>query len=217
MSVRVLLVDDHEVVRKGLRALLETKPDVEVVGEAEDGRTAVQLAVEQRPDVVVMDVALPDLNGPGATRQIVAQCPGVRVLALSMHADSRFVSEMLAAGASGYVLKTCKVDELVKAVSTVVAGQAYLSPEVAGPVVQGYVAHLSDNAESGTGVLSDREREVLQLLAEGKSTKQIASRLDVSVRTVDSHRQHIMDKLDLHSVAELTKYAVRAGLTSLED
>lgn len=215
MSVKLLLADDHKVVRRGLRALLKDQADLEVVGEADNGRLAVQGARELSPDVVIMDAAMPDLNGAGATRQITAACPGVKVIALSMHSDKRYVSAMLRAGASAYLLKTCDVEELLHAITAVTAGRTYLSADVAGTVVEGYVNQASTDS-SRSAALSDREREVLQLLAEGKTAKQIALRLHVSSRTIDSHRQRIMEKLGLHTLAELTKYAVRTGLTSLE-
>jgi len=215
MSIRILLADDHKIVREGLRALLEKQPGMEVIAEAEDGRTTVRLARELSPDVVIMDVAMPDLNGIGATDQIIAEAPDVKVVALSMHSDRRFVMEMFKAGASGYLLKDCAFEELARAVRAVAAGQTYLSPGIAGVVIKDYVRRLSET-NSAFSILTSREHEVLQLLAEGKSTKQIASRLHVSVKTVETHRRHIMEKLDIHSVAELTKYAIREGLTPLE-
>jgi two-component system response regulator NreC len=212
MSIRVLLADDHKIVRQGLRSLLEKQHGMEVIAEAEDGRTAVQLARKLSPDVVVMDIAMPDLNGIGATRQIIAEAPGVKVVALSMHSDKRFVTRMLRAGASGYLLKDCAFEELARAISAVVANQIYLSLGIAGVVVEDYVRHVPETGPS----LTPRECEVLQLLAEGSSTKEIAARLHVSVKTVETHRRHIMEKLDIHTIAELTKYAIREGLTSPE-
>lgn len=216
MSIRILLADDHKIVREGLRALLEGQPDVKVVAEAEDGRTAVQLAQKLSPDVAIMDVTMPGLNGIEATRRIVAEVPGVRVIALSMHSDRRFVAEMFKAGASGYLLKDCAFEELARAINTVVANQLYLSPEIADVVVEDYVRHLTETNPWALSDLTSREREVLQLLAEGKSTRQIASDLHLSVNTVATHRQHIMEKLDIDNIAGLTKYAIRAGLTSPE-
>ena len=216
MSIRILLADDHKITRQGLRSLLEKQQDMEVVGEAEDGRTTVSLVRELSPSVVIMDVTMPDLNGVEATRQIVGQSPDVKIIALSMHSDTLFVTEMLRSGASGYLLKDCAFEELARAIHAVVAGKTYLSPSVSGVVVDDYLHRLSKADFSDSQVLTDREREVLQLLAEGKSTKQIALKLHISVKTVETHRRQIMNKLDIHTVAELTKYAIRKGLTSLE-
>jgi DNA-binding NarL/FixJ family response regulator len=229
--MKVLLADDHRIVREGLRSLLESQPDMQVVAEAADGRQAVEMARDVSPDVVVMDVAMPQLNGIEATRQIAADEPGMKVVALSMHSDRRYVSEALKAGASGYVLKDGAFDELISAIRAVVADRVYLSPRVAGVVVDDYVRRLPQRGAatgaatpSGTDdgrrnvfdTLTPREREVLQLMAEGFATKEVAHRLHVSVKTVETHRRQIMDKLDMHSVAELTKYAIREGLTTLE-
>lgn len=217
MTIRVMLVDDHEVVRNGFRSLLNEEPDIEVVAEAPDGRAAIEIAAQNDPDLIVMDVAMPDLNGVEATRHIIANCPGVKILALSMHPSQRVVSEMLRAGASGYLLKTCALEELVSAVRIVHGGMTYLSPEISGDLVDEYVrASTTPGGEPGMANLSTREREVLQLVAEGKSSKEIAAILHVSRKTIETHRQHIMDKLDLRSVAKLTKYAIREGLTPLE-
>ena len=216
MSIRILLADDHKITREGLRSLLEKEPDMEVVAEAEDGRTTVSLVRELQPDVVIMDVSMPDLNGMEAARQIGSEFGGVKIIALSMHSDSLFVTEMLKSGASGYLLKDCAFEELARAIRAVVADQTYLSPSISGVVINGYLHRLSRVDISGPQALTDREREVLQLVAEGKSTKEIALALHISVKTVETHRRQIMDKLDIHTVAELTKYAIRKGLTSLE-
>ena len=216
MTIRILLADDHKITREGLRSLLDKQQDMEVVGEAEDGRTAVTLVRELVPSVVIMDVSMPDLNGVEAARQIVGQSPDVKIIALSMHSDTLFVTEMLKSGASGYLLKDCAFEELALAIRAVVAGKTYLSPSVSGIMVDDYLHRLSKADFSDSEVLTDREREVLQLLAEGKSTKQIALKLHISVKTVETHRRQIMNKLDIHTVAELTKYAIRKGLTSLE-
>jgi len=216
MSIRILLADDHKITRQGLRSLLEKQADLQVVAEAEQGRAAVSLVKELVPDVVIMDVSMPDLNGVEATRQIVAECPRAKVIALSMHSDSLYVTEMLKSGAAGYLLKDCAFDELARAIRTVVAGKTYLSPSISGVVVDDYLQRLSKADFTNSEVLTGREREVLQLLAEGKSTKQIALKLHISAKTVETHRRQMMDKLDIHSVAELTKYAIRKGFTSLE-
>ena len=212
-AIRVLLADDQQIMRQGLRALLESEKGFQVIGEAPDGRQAVKLACQLTPDVVVMDIGMPDLNGIEATRQILAKEPAVKVVALSMHSDKQFVAEMLAAGASGYLVKDCAFEQLIDAIRTVLAGRVCLSPAITGVVIEDYVQRVQK--DSPINELTDREREVLQLLAEGTSTKQIASRLNMSVKTAETHRRNIMQKLDLHSVAELTKYAVRHGLTDL--
>jgi DNA-binding NarL/FixJ family response regulator len=216
MSVKILLADDHKITRQGLRSLLEKESDMEVVAEAEEGRTAVRLVRELLPDVVVMDVSMPDLNGMEATHQIVAEHPNVKVIALSIHSDNLFVSEMLKSGASGYLLKDCAFEELARAIHVVVDGKTYLSPAVSGVVVDDYLHRLARTESPSSEVLTDREREVLQLIAEGESTKQVALKLHISVKTVETHRRQIMSKLDIHTIAELTKYAIRKGLTSLE-
>jgi len=216
MSTRILLADDHKITRQGLRSLLEKQQDMEVVAEAEDGRAAERLVEELLPDVVIMDISMPDLNGMEATRWIVGKFPDVKVIALSMHSDASFVTEMLRSGAAGYLLKDCAFEELTRAIRTVMDDKTYLSPSISGVVVEDYLHRLSKADFSDSEVLTDREREVLQLMAEGSSTKQIAVKLHVSVKTVETHRRQIMSKLDIHTVAELTKYAVRKGLTSLE-
>lgn len=215
MGIRILLADDHKIVRQGLRTLLEKEPDMEVVAEAEDGRASLRLVKELIPQVVIMDVGMPDLNGIEATRQVVAEFPQIKVVALSMHSDRRFVVNMLKAGASAYLLKDSAFEELASAIRVVMANKTYLSPGVSDVVIKDYV-HGPKPDSSAFSVLTAREREVLQLMAEGKSTKQIADRLIVSVKTIETHRQQIMNKLDIHSVAELTKYAIREGLSSLE-
>ena len=210
--IRIVLADDHQLLREGLRSLLKTDPGIDVVGEAANGPDAVRLAAELAPEVVVMDVNMPDLNGIEATRQIRAAGNGhgaPKVVALSAHSDERFAREMLAAGASGFVLKDAAFEQLADAVRAATAGRVYLSPATADSVAR----HVARGGTAG-GTLSPREREVLQLLAEGLATKQVAMRLDVSVKTVETHRRNLMEKLDLHSVAELTKFAIREGLTT---
>ncbi len=216
MSIKIILADDHKITRQGLHSLIDENDDMEVAAEAENGRGAVELARQLKPDVIIMDVSMPDLNGVEATRQIIQDNPSVRVIALSMHSDTLFVSEMLKSGASGYLLKDCAFQELEQAIRTVIEGKAYLSPSISGVVVEDYLHRLSKAETSTSEVLTDREREVLQLLAEGQSTKQIALKLHISAKTVETHRRQVMNKLDLHTVAELTKYAIRKGLTALE-
>lgn len=217
MSIRIIIADDHRLVREGLRSLLEKQPDMEVIAEAEDGRTMLKLAQEMLPNIAIMDVAMPDLNGIEATHQIRDIAPGIKVLALSMYSDRRLVAGMLSAGASGYLLKDCAFEELVQAVRTVVAGQIYLSPTIAQIVARNYIDRLEKMDSSAFALLTTREREVLQLLAEGKTVKEIAYHLNLSVKTIETYRQKIMDKLYIHSIAELTKYAIREGLTSLDE
>ena len=216
MSIKILLADDHRIMRSGLRSLLDKEPDMEVVAEAENGRMTVQLARKLSPDVVIMDISMPDLNGIEASRQILSEAPDVKVVALSMHSDEQFVVEMLDAGASGYLLKDCALGELCLAIRAVVANQNYLSPGIASIVIKDYRRELSRAEPPSSPVLTPREREVLQLVAEGNSSKKIASLLYISVKTVEAHRHQIMDKLNIHSVAELTKYAIRKGITSLD-
>jgi two-component system response regulator NreC len=216
MAIRIILADDHQILRQGLKTLLGKEPDMEVVAEAEDGRKTVTLVREFSPNVVIMDVNMPDLNGIEATRQILSEYPDLKVIALSMHADRRFVINMLKAGAHGYLLKDCAFEELAQAIRLVMANKTYLSPGVAEIVVKDYVHRVTSPSQSAFSVLTAREREVLQLMAEGKSTTMIAELLHISVKTVETHRQQIMHKLGIRSVAELTKYAIREGLTSLE-
>ena len=216
MAIRIMLADDHRIIREGLRSLVEEQPDMEVVGEAKNGRKAVAMVEELRPDVVIMDVGMPELNGVEATRQINRDNPLVKVIALSMHQQREYVARMLDAGAAGYLLKDCAFDELIDAVRTVLENKTYLSPDITSTVVQDYVRHLPQRDEAPRVTLTPREREVLQLLAEGLRTKQVARKLDVSVKTIETHRRNLMQKLEIDSVAELTKYAIREGLTSLE-
>jgi DNA-binding NarL/FixJ family response regulator len=217
MAIRILLADDHQITRSGLRALLEQQPNMAVAGEAENGRLAVRMAAELKPDVIVMDINMPELNGIEASRQIKAELPDIKIIALSMHSDKRYVAGMLKAGVSGYLLKNCAFDELVAAINSVMRNQSYLSPAIADTVMKDYASILEGADQSTASLLSSREREVLQLIAEGMSTRDIGERIHVSVKTVETHRQQIMRKLNAKSVAELTKIAVREGLTSLEE
>ncbi|MEA2709338.1 MAG: hypothetical protein QOF78_1939 [Phycisphaerales bacterium] len=219
MVTKILLADDHQIVREGLKSLLNSHEDMEVVGEARDGRSAVQMAKELGPDVVIMDVGMPHLNGIEATRQIMSREPDAKVVALSMHSDRRFMGEMLKAGAKGYLLKDGAFEELATAIRSVIANKVYLSPRIANVVVDDYVRRPPGQQNGETSAfarLTPREREVLQLMAEGRATKEIAMDLKVSIKTVETHRRQIMEKLSIHSVAELTKYAIREGLTSLD-
>jgi len=216
VSIRILLVDDHKIMRDGLRSLIEKQNGMAVVGEAENGRTAIRLTRKLQPDVIVMDINMPDLNGIDATRQITAELPGVKIVAFSMHSDRQFVAEMFKAGVSGYLLKDAAFDELAKAIRTVADNQTYLCPKVADTVIKDYREQLHALEPSDSAVPTDREREIIQLLAEGNTTKQIAHQLNLSIKTIESHRRNIMEKLKIHSIAELTKFAIREGLTTLD-
>jgi len=213
--IKILLVDDHKIVRAGLRAVIAGHPDMAVVAEAGDGRTAVELAVEVSPDVIIMDISMPGLNGTEATRRILEANPDARIIALSMHLERHMVLQMLSAGAKGYLLKDGADDEVIDAVLAVMQNTTYLSPRISNMVLKDYVERVSKIELSSTSLLSSREREVLQLLAEGKKTKDIATLLNVSIKTVEFYRQQIMEKLDVHTIAELTKLAIREGLTTL--
>jgi two-component system response regulator NreC len=211
--VRILLADDHTVVRQGLRKLLEERPDWEVIAEAGDGREAVRLAEQQKPDVAILDVAMPLLNGIEATRQITKRVPSTRVLVLSMHADEAYVTQILQAGATGYLLNDSADVDLLKAVGEAAQGRSFFSPAIARVMLDDYVRQLADKGVTDRyESLSEREREIFQLIAEAKTNKEIAALLNVSPSTVETHRAHIMEKLDLHSAAEIVLYAVRRGV-----
>jgi two-component system response regulator NreC len=210
-KISVLLADDHTLVRQGLRSMLATSPVIDIVGEASDGREAVAKAVELRPDVVIMDLAMPLLNGADATRQIRKQLPRTRVLILSMHSDDEYVFQVLTAGAAGYLIKDAELSDLLAAIQAIHEGHSYLSPAISRVVLDDYVQR-AESTEAGANPLTDREREVLQLIAEGHSNKQVAVMLALSIRTVESHRRAIMEKLNLHDTASLTRYAMRKGL-----
>ena len=216
-NIRLIIADDHALMREGLKALIQKEPGMEVVGEAENGMQTVELVEQKRPHVAIVDVAMPDLNGIEAARRISGVSPNTRIVALSGHASKEFVREMLSAGASAYVLKKRAYEELVRAIREAANGQKYLSPDIARGVVDDYVELSTSVSENPAFiVLTDREREVLQQLAEGNTTKEMAGALDVSVKTIETHRRNIMEKLNLHSVAELTKYAIREGVTSVD-
>jgi two-component system response regulator NreC len=206
--IRILLVDDHALVRHGFRMILASQPDMEIAGEAGNGREAVELAEKLKPDVVVMDVTMPELNGIEATRRLIELSPRTRVLALSMHKDAVYVREILRAGARGYLLKDSADTDLLAAVRAVAKGEGYLSPAVSDAVLSDYRRHVTDPLD----LLTTREREVLQLIAEGKTNKEIATSLNLSVYTVEAHRGRLMEKLNLHSTGELVRFAVRSGL-----
>jgi DNA-binding NarL/FixJ family response regulator len=210
------LADDHKIIRDGLRSLLGKEEDMVVVAEAENGRKALKLTRKLSPDVIIMDVSMPDLNGIDAARQIIGEQPGLKIVALSMHSEKQFVEGMLKAGVSGYLLKDTAFEELIKAIRVVCAGKKYLSPDVTDIVLNEFISPTITTDDQSATALTTREREVLQLIAEGRSTKEVAGKLHISVKTVETHRKNIMDKLGLHTVAELTKYAVREGITSLE-
>jgi len=216
MVTRIMLVDDHKIIRDGLRALIEKQSDMELVAEAETGRAAITLTRKFNPDMIVMDINMPDLNGIDATRQIMTEFPGTKILALSMHTDHQFVSGALKAGAKGFLPKDSAFEELAQAVRAVVANQTYLSPKITAEVVKDYVGRLLADEFDAPAQLTDREREVVQLYAEGLATKQIADRLNLSVKTVETHRRKITEKLNINGIAELTKFAIREGLTSLD-
>jgi two-component system response regulator NreC len=215
MGITILLADDHRLMRQGLRSLLEEQLDLTVVGEAENGKEAVQLAEKLVPDIVIMDISMPGLNGIDATQQVLSGSPQSKVIALSMHTERRTVVEMINAGASGYLLKDCAFEEVVQAVRAVASNSNYLSPKITEIVIKDYIHRIPKEELSSLSGLSAREREVLQLLAEGKRTREIADLLSVSVKTAESYRQNIMEKLNIHNIAELTKLAIREGLTTL--
>jgi two-component system, NarL family, response regulator NreC len=212
-KIRVVLTDDHTIVRNGLRALLNREPRIDVVDEAGDGRETIQKVRKHLPDVVVMDIGMPNMNGIEATRQIKKRFPNVRILILTMHKSEEYISAILDAGASGFVLKQAAPAELIMAIKTVHKGDSFLSSSVSTTVIQGYLNKFNDRkVPSGFDSLTEREREVLQLIAEGKSTRQIAECLFISPKTIEVHRSHLMKKLDLHNIAEIVRYALRKGI-----
>ncbi len=216
MSTRILIADDHKIIRDGLHALLEKEKDMEVVAFAENGRKAIKKAKKINPDIIIMDISMPDLNGIDATRQILSEVKNTKIIALSTYSDRPFVVGMIKAGASGYLLKDCAFEELAVAIRTVVNGQTYLSPGISGAVIKSIQSQvITDEVPCSISELTGREREVLQLISEGKTTKAIAARLNVSIKTIETHRQNIMAKLNANSIAELTKIAVKEGLTTL--
>ncbi len=216
MSIRIIIADDHKIIHEGLKPILDSKHDMEVIALADTGKKAVELTEELKPDLVIMDISMPDLNGVEATIQIVSQCPEVKIIALSMNASRQYIKKMLEAGVSAYLTKDCSLDELIEAIRIVVAGKKYLSPEISSIVIDESLTHSPTKVFSASSDLTVREREVLQLLAEGKSVNEISAMLSLSIKTVHTHRTHIMDKLNIHSIAKLTKYAIMVGLSSLD-
>lgn len=214
--IKILLADDHQIIREGLASLLQVESDMKIVAQANDGLDAVKLTQQLSPDVVVMDIAMPDLNGIEAAYQIADVCPNVKIIALSMHSDKRYIIEMLRAGAAGYLLKDCAFEELADAIRAVYNGETYLNPSMSAMLIESCVRNPVDEKSSVFTVLSTRERQVLQLLAESNTTKQVAKILHISPKTVETHRAKIMSKLNLDNIAALTKYAVREGLTTLD-
>lgn len=217
MAIRILLADDHKLVREGLCSLLQKESDFEIVAQAENGRDAVRFAREYHPEIAVLDVHMPDLNGADAARQILDENPDIRIIALSVNSSRKFVNGMLKAGASGYLVKTCAYDELTNAIRIVSGGQSYLSPQLQHMLIKNYVANIADDDNSATSILTKREKEVLKLIAEGLTSKKIASRLHLSDKTIATHRLQIMNKLNLKNVADLTRFAVKEGIVSISD
>ena len=214
-KIRILLADDHTILRSGIRALLEVEPGLSVIGEAEDGRAAVSMACKLKPNVVLMDIAMPLLNGLEATRQIKIQCPDVKVLVLSMHDNEEYIRQALEAGAMGYILKDAAPGELIGAIRSVYRGEAVLSPAVTRLVIEDYLRWGGTRPQEESDSLSPREREVLQLIAEGYTNKQIAEILSISIKTVQAHRNNLMQKLDLHDRGELIKYAIQKKIIEI--
>ncbi len=215
MSIKIVIADDHAILRDGLSKSFGMETDIEVVAQAGDGHAVINIVREEMPDVVIMDIGMPELNGIEATRRISRDFPTVKVIGLSMHSSDKYVREMFRAGASGYLLKNCPFDELSEAVRTVAGGKTYVSPSIGEMIVQEYI-NKPDEQKSVFSILSQREREVLQLLAEGKTTKQAAMALHISPKTVEVHRLNLMNKLEIDNIAQLTKYAIQEGLTEPE-
>jgi len=215
MQKKVLIADDHKILRDGLVALFKEQKDFQIVAQTDNGLDAIKLAKQLKPDLVIMDISMPGMNGAEATSRIKASLPDTKILALSMQSDKRFIHSMLKAGASGYLLKDCAFTELFDAIRKILANQIYLSPQIAGLVVEDYIKDPDTDDNNESDGLTLREREVLKLLAEGNTTRKIAGLLNISSKTVEGYRGRVMDKLDIHTVAELTKYAIRAGLTTI--
>lgn len=216
MNTKILLVDDHQILREGLRSMLSKQPDFEVIGEADNGRLAIEKAKKLNPSIIVMDVSLPDLNGIEATKEILTLLPSVKIIALSMHSEKRFVINMLRAGASGYLLKDCAFEELINAIRFVQIDNLYISPTLCSGLIKDYLKQISHLPDDEIDVLSVKEREILKLIAAGKSIKEIAYDLNISAKTAETHRLHITEKLGIYTTAELTQYAIMKGMIVLE-
>ncbi|MFP4040536.1 MAG: response regulator [Desulfosudaceae bacterium] len=215
--IKIIVADDHKIIREGICNMLRAINEVKVAGQAENGRKALRLACELQPDVVIMDISMPELNGIDAARQIIAEVPGVKVIALSMYADKRYVLGMLRAGVAGYLIKDCAFQELTEAIAVVHRGETYLSPKIAETVRKTLLGQIQEKEKQDSSEeLTGRERQVLQLIAEGVKTRDIAGDMCLSIKTIETYRSNIMQKLNLFSVAELTKYAIREGLTRLD-
>lgn len=215
-SLSVLIAEDHNIVRYGLRQALNHEDGITVVAEACNGREAIKFAADCNPDIIIMDVSMPELNGIEATRRIMANCPQTKVIALSIHSEKRYVIGMMKAGAKGYLLKTNLFEQLVNAIRTVAAGNVFLCPDIAAQIINSFILSQKDTESDVIDRLSPREREVLQLISEGKSSRYISDRLCISKKTVNTHKQNIMHKLEIHNIAGLTKFALKHGITSLD-
>ncbi len=215
MKPSIVLADDHQIFREGIKSMIHKKNCGEVIAEAANGKHALQLVCEFNPSIVIMDVSMPDMNGIEATKHILKERPHTKVIALSMHSDKQKVLEMISAGAMGYLLKDCSFNDIEHAIDAVLFGKTYISPTIGGDILRESIEQLKANNQQLKSPLTTAEREILQLIAEGNSNKEIAELLSASVKTIETHRQHLMDKLNLHTIAELTKYAVREGITSL--
>jgi DNA-binding NarL/FixJ family response regulator len=210
-KLKILVADDHAVVRDGLKALINAEADMEVIGEAKDGRVAVQKIIELRPDIAIIDISMPELNGIQATERIKRECPEVKVLALTVHPEKGYLDQLLRVGVSGYVLKLSAADELIEAIRSVANGETYVDRELASRITTDYLRKQSAGGESGAGVLTDREEQVLRLVAEGYSNKEIANQLNISVKTVETHKANFMEKLEFKSRTDVVRYAIERG------
>ncbi|MBN2639639.1 MAG: response regulator transcription factor [Bacteroidales bacterium] len=214
MSIKILIADDHKLFREGIITLLSEDPEIEIVGQAEDGKQAVEKAKKKQPDILIMDIGMPKINGMEATKILQTEAPDLKVIALTMHSEKHFIKGMLEVGAYGYLFKNCDYDELLQAVKTVYSGKKYLSDEITEVIIHDYIGK-STGSEEHDPILSDRELEILKLYAEGKSSKEIADKLFISVKTVGTHKQNILTKLDLNSTADMVKYAIKKGIITL--